>query len=132
MNTNKLQLYRVQDDDGAVFVLAEGFEDALRRWRMRISEENPGEFEKLEDIQPQGVEFLAEPQDLLLPKEEADSFVDDAIKTGGVLYIAAKAAYVSLREAYGACAAQEAYYAVLASAGIQAHEAPLPAEKEGE
>lgn len=59
-----MKLFNVQDKERPMFVVAASFLDALARWTTLIQSENPGE-----DIEPpQGVQFIADEDELLLPE----------------------------------------------------------------
>lgn len=60
-----MKLYRVQDDDRPMHVLALDFEDAVRRWRAQIAQENPED--DCSDEYPEGVCLIAQNTDEALP-----------------------------------------------------------------
>lgn len=69
-----LRLYRVDDGDGELYVVARSFADAIARWRSRMETENPGE--ERSDFEPDSVLQVCLGGDLLLPavarKEASD------------------------------------------------------------
>ncbi len=58
------QLYMIQDDDRPMWVIARGWQDALKRWQEWIREEDPPSWED-EDPQPNGIQLIAEKDDLI-------------------------------------------------------------------
>ena len=57
-------LFHIKDADRPMHVVATNMADALLKWSRRIAEENQM---NIEDVElPLGVDFVAEPNDLLL------------------------------------------------------------------
>lgn len=61
-----LELYLVQDDDRPLYVVARSFADAIARWQLVIRGENGDDL--TEDPQPQGVQRICRPDELLVPR----------------------------------------------------------------
>lgn len=59
-----MKLFNVQDSERPMFVVADSFADAIARWTALIQSENPGQ----EIDPPAGVQFIADEDELLLPK----------------------------------------------------------------
>ncbi|MGE0289341.1 MAG: hypothetical protein AB7I42_24085 [Bradyrhizobium sp.] len=57
-----MKLYNVQDAERPMFVVAETFAQAIARWTALVQFENPG----VEIDPPQGVQFIADDDELLL------------------------------------------------------------------
>lgn len=65
-------LYRIQDDDRPMYVLAPSFSEALERWRALIRRENPGDPEN-ENADPEGISFV-EYAELILGDDPIDDY----------------------------------------------------------
>ena len=62
------KLYHVQDHDRPMWVVAESYQDAVDRWKEKIAEENPEDCPTKDDVEdPQGVQFVCDDDELLLP-----------------------------------------------------------------
>lgn len=62
-----MPLFRVQDSDRPMFVVADDFQQAIDRWRAIIVLENPDD--DCSQTNPDGVEFLANDQEIILGPE---------------------------------------------------------------
>lgn len=66
----KLRLYHVKDGDCPMFVVARDWSEALRMWEAKMREH--GDVPADEEIEgPQGIDFVADERELLLPAIEA-------------------------------------------------------------
>lgn len=74
-----LRLFRVQDGDRPMHVVASTFSAAIERWRERLSDENPGD--DFSEVLPYGVELVADVDELLLPPQPLN--VADREAAGG-------------------------------------------------
>lgn len=57
-----MNLYNIQDSDRPMFVVASCWQNALDKWKAKISEENDGS----EGDEPEGISLICEAGDLLL------------------------------------------------------------------
>ena len=57
-----LSLFQIQDDDRPMWVVAESFSHAIKRWRKQMAKENPGNDDC--NDQPNGVILVASGTDL--------------------------------------------------------------------
>lgn len=67
-----VRLFRVQDSDRPLYVVAGDWAEALQAWRRVIAAENEG-LSELEN--PQGIEFVASERELLLSARDIDQVV---------------------------------------------------------
>lgn len=69
-----MKLYHVQDGDRPMWVVADDFEHAARRWRCQVAKEDPDERAGPDDVEgPDGVTLVGEIggdfPDVLLPED---------------------------------------------------------------
>lgn len=76
----KDNLYRVRDNDGDLYVVAPSFEEAIRRWEVRLRAENPDGWPGDTKLWPDEVKFIARGGDLVLGDELEAVTVEVAIE----------------------------------------------------
>lgn len=67
MSTQPLSLFLVQHDDGDMYVLATGWQQAVDRWHQDATDINPDHV--CSEEQPSGVQLVVRGNELLLPRE---------------------------------------------------------------
>jgi len=64
---NQLYLYRVQDDDRPMYVVAANYAEAVEKWRKFIFEDDPKSYRKISDVEdPKGVQIICDKEDIIL------------------------------------------------------------------
>jgi hypothetical protein len=60
------KLFQIQDDDRPDFVVATNWSNALHLWRQSVQQEDPGSWPNLTDINPKGIQLIADEYSLLI------------------------------------------------------------------
>lgn len=77
-----MALYKIQDDDRGMFVIAGSWLHALLAWQKRVIQENPGTTEI--DHQPLGIQHIADDWDCLVDTTTTE--IDKLGKLIGLTY----------------------------------------------
>lgn len=64
-----MKLFHVQDSDRPMYVVAENWEKALRKWRNCVAAENEGT--DPEDHEPSGIQYVCDEDDLICDEVNA-------------------------------------------------------------